>query len=58
MFLELEADPGSGLFGHQRHGGPFGVVVRCWRSFAPTRRATRTTAMREQPRRPPAEVRP
>ena len=41
MLAELEADPGSGLLGYQRHGGPFGVIVQYWRSFEDLERYAR-----------------
>ncbi|MDQ1615211.1 MAG: hypothetical protein QOJ60_1150 [Actinomycetota bacterium] len=33
MLKDLGHDESKGLLAHQRHGGPFGVIVTYWRSF-------------------------
>jgi fumigallin biosynthesis monooxygenase-like protein len=43
MLADLSKDPGKGLLGFQRHGGPFGVIVQYWRSFEDLERFARST---------------
>jgi hypothetical protein len=43
MLADLSKDPDKGLLAYQRHGGPFGVIVQYWRSFAALETFARST---------------